>query len=244
MNGEIFHNLHPDGQNVLTAPQGLVSVELPAVRRIAPGIVRLNPLPASATGYRYRTSSQPLTLDALLADNSAPNLQPASDAPEHLLALPEDEALRNDLVQIAIKTLGPIENRLVALRKFLNTNAKYSLTVDNPDNLDPIQNFLFHERRGHCVFFATTAALLCRTLGVPARVSYGWSGGRHYESQNLVMFRAKEAHAWTEILLEGYGWVIFDTAQVVPTETISPKAAHEYGFGASITSQRMTPERG
>jgi transglutaminase-like putative cysteine protease len=227
VSGEIFHNLHPGGQNVLTAPQGLDSVELPIVRRIAPGIVRLNPLPPGSTGYRYRTDSRPLTLDALLASNSALNLQPAADAPEHLLALPEDEALRGSLVQIAIKTLGPIESRLIALRKFLNTNCRYSLTVENPDNLDPIENFLFHERRGHCEFFATTAALLCRTLGVPARVSYGWSGGRHYESQNLIMFRAKEAHAWTEILLEGYGWVVFDTTPPGALDAASSSVAGE-----------------
>lgn len=225
VSGEVFHNLHPGGQNVLTAPQGIVSVQLPVVRKIAPGIVRLNPLPPGSSGYRYRTTSRPLTLDTLITSDSGLNLQPAADAPAHLLALPEDDALRGSLVQIAVKTQGPVETRLVALRKFLETNCQYSLTVANPDNLDPIENFLFNERRGHCEFFATAAALLCRTLGIPSRVSYGWSGGRLYEGQNLVMFRAKEAHAWTEVLLEGHGWVIFDTTPPGALEAASSSVA-------------------
>ena len=211
LSGEIFHNLHPGGQDVLTAPQGLTAVELPTLRKIAPGIFRLKPLPRSGSGYQYRTSSQPLTLESLLHGNSALNLQGAPEAPAHLLALPAESELRDKLFQIAVMTQGPIEDRLLSLKKFLGENCEYSLTVTNQNDRDPIDNFLFHERRGHCEFFATAAALLCRALGIPSRIAYGWSGGRYYEAQNLIMFRAREAHAWTEILLDGYGWVIFDT---------------------------------
>jgi hypothetical protein len=85
-----------------------------------------------------------------------------------------------------------------------------------------------HERRGHCEFFATAGALLCRTLNIPARVAYGWTGGRYYEAQNLFLFRAREAHAWTEIYLKGVGWIVFD-----PT----PPAA----LGGTVAPPEETP---
>jgi hypothetical protein len=53
--------------------------------------------------------------------------------------------------------------------------------------------------------------MLCRELGIPSRIAFGWSGGKFFPSSNLFVFRSKHAHAWTEIYLDGYGWVIYDT---------------------------------
>ena len=208
---EVFHAAHPGGQDVFTAPQGAREVELPRLRRIAPAIFRLDPLANPETGYNYRCVSRPLALDTLVADPDFKGLQVSGEAPEHLLALPEDQELRDSLLSIAVRTQGPLEQRLVALRSFLRQNCSYSLTVENVDQLDPLANFLFHERRGHCEFFATAGALLARCLGVPSRVAYGWTGGRFFTGQDLFMFRAKEAHAWTELYFDDVGWVLFDS---------------------------------
>jgi hypothetical protein len=78
------------------------------------------------------------------------------------------------------------------------------------DNIDPLENFLFHEKRGHCEMFATAGALCARALGLPSRIAYGWAGGSYYNYSNLFVFRAREAHAWTEVLIEGVGWVVMD----------------------------------
>lgn len=207
---EIFHAAHPGGQDVLTTVQGALEVELPRVRRIAPDIHRLDPISDPGAGYEYRCVSRPLTLDDLIDHQFFDGIEPARDAPEHLLALPEDPTLRDGLISIAARTQGPLDVRLVALRKFLRENCAYSLRVSDRDGTDPLESFLFHERRGHCEFFATAGALLARSLGIPSRVAYGWTGGRYFPSQNLVMFRAREAHAWTELYFEQVGWVIFD----------------------------------
>jgi hypothetical protein len=84
------------------------------------------------------------------------------------------------------------------------------LVTNNRKNLDPIENFLFEEKRGHCEFFATAAALMVRELGVEARVAYGWVGGKYFETNNMFVFRAREAHAWLEVKLDGYGWVLIE----------------------------------
>jgi hypothetical protein len=45
-------------------------------------------------------------------------------------------------------------------------------------------------------------------------VAYGWTGGSYFENANLLIFRAREAHAWTEVLVQDVGWVILDCTPV------------------------------
>lgn len=221
LRGRIYHAAHPGGQDVLTALQGAVRVQIPSLRQVDPGIFRLDPLRNPDPGYDYEVVSRTATLDSLLEGGEVEAFLLPPEIPSHLLETPEDDTLRQALIDIAVKTQGPTEARLLALRKILQREYEYSLEVENPDGRDPVLNFLQHERRGHCEFFATAGALLCRTLGIPARVAYGWTGGRYYQAQNLFMFRAREAHAWTEVYLQDIGWVVFD-----PT----PPGALEAGF--------------
>jgi hypothetical protein len=41
-------------------------------------------------------------------------------------------------------------------------------------------------------------------------VGYGWSGGKFYDINKMFVFRAREAHAWVEVKLDGYGWVLME----------------------------------
>ena len=76
---------------------------------------------------------------------------------------------------------------------------------------------------------------MVRALGLPSRVAYGWAGGTWYDAGGLFVFRANEAHAWTEIWLANFGWVLMDPtpqstgggerAQVAPPGAPLPGAA-------------------
>ena len=211
LRGEVFHPADPNAQDVFSSLQGPTQAKLDQLRRIAPGILRLNPLRDPATGYRYEVAAKTVSFASLLESGVLERFELPAIPPSHLVELPEDEELRQALFDIAIKTQGPIEARLLALQRVLKRDYQYSLETTNERNLDPLLNFLLHEKRGHCELFATAGALLCRTLDIPARIAYGWSGGRYFEAQNLFMFRAREAHAWTEIYLKDVGWVVFDT---------------------------------
>ena len=203
---EVFHAAdHPSG-NPLTAVQGVVAVEMPELERIDEGL-HLLPAPG-AEGYDYRTVSRPCSLDDLA--RGAAVAVPAGAAPEWLALPPGSMGERiAGLAKVAAGE-GPVLDQLLRLRGHLRTTLAYSLRTENPKNLDPLENFLFEEQKGHCEFFATAGALLARSLGVPSRVAYGWAGGTYYESSNLFVFRSREAHAWTEVLLEGYGWTVLD----------------------------------
>jgi hypothetical protein len=205
---EVFHSCERGGQNVLTALQGAVTAAIPELTRLDDGLHLLPPAP-TPSGYDYVAASKPLRLEDLPEDAA---IRPWPDPPAVLTELPEFGTFTPRLRELATLAAGSgtLPQRLLNLQNHLRTTLQYSLLSTNPRDLDPIENFLFAEQRGHCEYFATAGALLARALGVPARAAYGWAGGTYYESSNLFVFRAREAHAWTEVQLEGYGWVVLD----------------------------------
>jgi hypothetical protein len=184
-----------------------MTVALPELTRLDEGLFLLPP--PKPFDYDYVASSAPLRLENL---PEGAEIAPWPRSPTILTALPETGGLARRLHELAAVAAGTgtTPQRLLNLRNHLRTTLQYSLESSNSNDLDPIENFLFAEQRGHCEFFATAGALLARTLGVPARIAYGWAGGTYYESGGEFVFRASEAHAWTEVCLDGYGWVVMD----------------------------------
>jgi hypothetical protein len=56
-----------------------------------------------------------------------------------------------------------------------------------------------------------------RAAGIPARIVTGYQGGLWQGGSNYLLVRQSDAHAWTEIWLEGQGWTRID-----PTAAVSP----------------------
>lgn len=223
----IFQPSYRQGQNILTTLQHPLSVHFPHLLSTSPGTYHLAHSPRSINGYRYRATSQPLDTEHLFEqvsdiphpreaqqDNSLPRrrsyLEPLNQATlrQRLIAL-----LRADIHAL------PLRDQLRAIKTTLQSNTTYSLSISNPQQLDPLENFLFGMRQGYCEFYATAAALLCRELGIPSRITYGWTGGSHFPGSTTFLFTAEQAHAWTEIHLPNIGWVVFDTTPKSATPT-------------------------
>ncbi|MFZ0159209.1 MAG: DUF3488 and transglutaminase-like domain-containing protein, partial [Kineosporiaceae bacterium] len=64
-------------------------------------------------------------------------------------------------------------------------------------------------KRGYCVQFASTMAVMARTLGIPSRVAVGFLPGSKTES-GAYTITLQDAHAWPELYFEGTGWVRFE----------------------------------
>jgi transglutaminase-like putative cysteine protease len=220
---EVFHSSNDNGQNVLIALQGVLTAKVPQLTRLGEGTYLLPP-PLNPPFYEYLASSAPLRLEDL---PEGIEIAPWPRSPAVLTALPEagnlTTKLRN-LAKLAAGT-GTTPQRLLNLRNHLRTTLKYALETTNASGLDPMDNFLFVEMSGHCEYFATAGALLARALGVPARITYGWTGGTCYESRGEFVFRASEAHAWTEVCLEGYGWVVMDPTPPAAIRGEQPRVA-------------------
>jgi transglutaminase-like putative cysteine protease len=85
---------------------------------------------------------------------------------------------------------------------------------------NPVDQFLFESRRGFCEHYATSFATLMRMAGIPARVVLGYQGGEVNPMGDYLIVRQSDAHAWTEVWLEGNGWIRIDPTAAVAPERI------------------------
>ena len=80
-----------------------------------------------------------------------------------------------------------------------------------------VDEFLLSSKRGFCEHFASSFSFLMRAAGIPARVVVGYQGGRWNPVENYLLVSQSDAHAWTEVWVEGKGWQMIDpTAAVAP----------------------------
>ncbi len=99
---------------------------------------------------------------------------------------------------------------------FNQENFYYSLSPP-PLGENPVDEFLFQTRIGYCEHYASALAFAMRAAGIPARVVTGYLGGVYNPLGQYILVRKSDAHAWTEVWLEGQGWVRIDpTAAVAP----------------------------
>lgn len=96
----------------------------------------------------------------------------------------------------------------LAVEKYLSRGFAYSRELPG-EVADPVADFLFVRRRGHCELFASAMVLLLRAAGVPARAVGGYYGGVRTAGGTYAV-RAGDAHAWAEVYLDGLGFVPFD----------------------------------
>jgi len=97
-----------------------------------------------------------------------------------------------------------------AIENYLRTRYTYTLELPRTQVKDPIANFLFERKQGHCEYFASSMAVMLRTLGIPSRVVNGFHGDEFNDITGSYIVRARHAHAWVEAYFPGYGWQTFD----------------------------------
>lgn len=85
---------------------------------------------------------------------------------------------------------------------------------------NPADQFLFETRRGFCEHYATSFTLLMRLAGIPSRVVVGYQGGEINPIGSYLVVRQSDAHAWTEVWLQGRGWIRIDPTAAVAPERI------------------------
>ena len=112
-----------------------------------------------------------------------------------------------------------------AILGYLRDNMKYSEQVAPiPDEVDPVDWFLFVQRKGYCDYFASAMVVLCRAAGIPARLATGYVSGR-LTDEGWYEIRQKDAHSVAEVFLPGYGWLSMDPTPARPPEVGTTQAA-------------------
>ncbi len=101
-------------------------------------------------------------------------------------------------------------DKAAAIENYLRTHFGYTLQLPRGKVNDPIANFLFERKQGHCEYFASSMAVMLRTLGIPSRVVNGFRSDEFNDITGNYVVRAKNAHSWVEAYFPGYGWQTFD----------------------------------
>ncbi len=105
--------------------------------------------------------------------------------------------------------------RLAAVQKLVNMVKHEKTYTRNPITLpgnvaEATEFFLFEMQKGSCVQYASSLAVACRIVGIPARVALGYLPSYQRTSSMLLQVRERDAHAWTQVWFPNFGWVDFD----------------------------------
>ncbi len=154
------------------------------------------------------------------------NLKPA-----HYLQLPENKIsprLKILVAKICDGKATPYAKAL-ALRDHLRTNFTYAqFSARPPEDRETADFFVFELKEGHCEYFALALAVMARISGLPARVATGYSPGDFNTLTGLFEVYERHAHAWTQIFIEGKGWLTFDATP--PSAVTSKTTPSEIGL--------------
>ncbi len=113
------------------------------------------------------------------------------------------------------------------LENELRRSCAYTLDVlAPPPGEDAVEWFLTKERRGHCEYFACALALLCRSVGIEARVVTGYLASEIDPATNQVTVRQSNAHAWVEARVGDLEW---RTCDATPSESLDAMLRPELG---------------
>lgn len=102
------------------------------------------------------------------------------------------------------------------LEYFATGGFEYTLAPP-PLGRESVDELLFDTRLGFCGHFASAYATLMRAVGIPSRVVTGYQGGTWNPIGGYYTVHQANTHAWTEVWLEGSGWLRVD-----PTAVIAP----------------------
>ena len=138
--------------------------------------------------------------------------------------------------------------KAIAIQNWLRDSAQFHYDINAPegDGYQILENFLLHTRRGYCIHFAASMALMARLEGIPSRVSIGFLPGNH--AGHTWKVRTNQMHAWPELYFQNYGWVRFEpTAAVAPApawtnkKTTAPSPSHAPSSSPTPSAQTSTP---
>jgi transglutaminase-like putative cysteine protease len=96
---------------------------------------------------------------------------------------------------------------------FRQQGFRYSLNNPLLPQTAPLDALLFERRQGFCGHYASALSALMRAAGVPARVVSGYRGGTWVVplgGSPFLDLRQSDAHAWSEVWIEGEGWRTLD----------------------------------
>lgn len=132
--------------------------------------------------------------------------------------LPEDDLAR--LIDLARREAGVTDNgaspadpeKVRRLVSYLRDSAEFSYSLNasvQDTGIDPVEDFLFNRKTGHCEYYASALALMLRAVDIPSRLVSGFKGGYPNQFNGTFVVEQRHAHTWVEAYMNGR-WVTLD----------------------------------
>ncbi len=201
-----FNDLDTDALFFTGTPEW-VDIRQPQLWRSAETDYRLGQPPPQ--GLRYEAYS--------LLEDPPETALPAAPAPvlegaerDRYLELPPLDPRIPALARAMTVAATTDLERARAIERHLRSDYGYTLQLPEREVADPLANFLFTRRKGHCEYFASAMAVLLRADGIPTRLATGFQSGIYNPITELWLVRSSDAHTWVEAWIPGLGWSSFD----------------------------------
>jgi hypothetical protein len=107
-----------------------------------------------------------------------------------------DPRIRKLAQEVSVSAKTPYD-KARAIERYLKTELRYSLDLKMGSE-DPLAEFLFDVREGHCEYFATAMVMMLRSIGIPARIVNGFQMGEYNSINGQYTVRESDAHSWVE----------------------------------------------
>jgi len=101
-------------------------------------------------------------------------------------------------------------DKAASVALYLTSHYSYTLDLSGSHTDDPLADFLFVRRSGHCEYFASAMTVMLRSIGIPARYVTGFLPGEYNDVGGDYIIRESDAHTWVEVYFPSYGWITFD----------------------------------
>lgn len=136
----------------------------------------------------------------------------------------------------------------MCIREILHNNADYSLKPGKtPSGKDLVWYMLNENHKGYCSHFASSAVILARMAGIPARYAEGYviiPSDFNEDTKQLNGYKIpvhdSRSHAWAEFYVDGFGWAPFEFTPGYDTGIIS--AESERSTETDNASQTSGPQ--
>lgn len=141
---------------------------------------------------------------------------------------------------------GDITSIINNISNYFSTNYSYTLSPgETPEGKGFVDYFLNESKKGYCVHFATAAAAILRSQGIPCRYATGYvcpatNNSTLTESNGWVEIPDSNAHAWVEIYRPGVGWLPVEFTPGVSDGDINHEANEENYTGGDVEEENTT----
>jgi len=136
--------------------------------------------------------------------------------------------------------------KAIRIRDYLSDSSRFAYTlVQTPTpGVEPVEDFLFNLRQGHCEYFASAMVVMLRAAGVPARLVNGFKVSEWNPIGGYYLVRQAHAHSWVEAYLRPDGWRTLDPSVMRDAATPRPIFArrwyrHLYDTAETFWVQRV-----